>query len=92
MRVSFYATLRPIVGARTVEVRIKEGATVRELIDELVRRWPDLRTPMLDERGELSRRVNVFVDGRSARHLRAGVGTALSAEQAVDVFPALAGG
>jgi Fe-S cluster assembly ATPase SufC len=30
----------------------------------MVESWPDLAPMMLDEEGELSRRVHVFVDGR----------------------------
>jgi sulfur-carrier protein len=36
MQVNFYATLRPIVGGRTVELEIAEGLTVRELVVALV--------------------------------------------------------
>ena len=92
MLVKVYATLRPIVGDRRVELPLEEGATVRELVARMVARWPDLQALMLDDEGELSNRVHVFVDGRSARHLPEGSDTRLSASNEIDVFPAVAGG
>jgi MoaD family protein len=92
MRVKVYATLRPIVGDRQVELPISDGATVRELVAMMVERWPGLAEMMLDAHGELSRRVHVFVDGRSARHLPEGSDTKLFSSNEIDVFPAIAGG
>ncbi|MFP8876818.1 MAG: ubiquitin-like small modifier protein 1 [Myxococcota bacterium] len=91
MRVSFYATLRPIVGGRSVEVPLDEGATVRELVDALASRWPGLSEQLFDEEGGLSRRVNVFVEGRDILWLD-GVETPLQPGQKVDIFPPVAGG
>jgi len=92
MVIGFFATLRPIVGGKTVDVDLPDGTTVRELIDHLVSTIPGLRDAILDEAGELSRRVHVFVEGRSAIYLAAGLETRLSASQRVDIFPAVAGG
>ena len=91
MRVSFYATLRPIVGDRSVELPLAEGAPVRELVDALASRWPELSEQLFDEEGGLSRRVNVFVEGRDIRWLD-GVETPLHPGQKVDIFPPVAGG
>ena len=91
MRISFYATLRPIVGQRSVELPLHEGASVRELVDTLAARWPELSEHLFDEAGGLSRRVNVFVEGRNIRWLE-GLETPLHRWQAVDIFPPVAGG
>ncbi len=91
MRVRVYATLRPIVGGRTVELPLAPGATIRDLVDDMVGRWPELAALMLED-GELSRRVHVFVDGRSSRHLAEGADTVLRDDQEIDVAPAVAGG
>lgn len=92
MRVSFYATLREIVGTKTVEFDLADATSVRELVAEMVERFPDLRPALLDESGCLSRGVHVFVNGRGAGFLADGVETRLSATDAIDVFPAVAGG
>jgi molybdopterin synthase sulfur carrier subunit len=91
MRVSFYATLEPIVGQRKVEVRLPDGSRVGDLVDALVERWPGLREHLLDDEGQLSRRVNIFVEGRNARWLQ-GLETPLEPDQTIDVFPPVAGG
>ncbi len=91
MLVRVYATLRPIVGGKSVEVEMPPGATVRKLIDEMVTRWPDLAETLLDD-GTLSRRAHVFLDGRSARHLPGGEDTVIEPGQVVDIAPAVAGG
>jgi molybdopterin synthase sulfur carrier subunit len=91
MRVSFYATLEPIVGQRKVEVPLPEGSRVGDLVDALVECWPGLREHLVDDDGQLSRRVNIFVGGRNARWLE-GLETPLEPDQTIDVFPPVAGG
>lgn len=92
MKVSFYATLRPVVGAKTLDFAVPEGATLRELVDAIVAQHPDLGPMLLREPGSPARGVQVFVNGRAAGYLAEGLETPLSADDAVDVFPAVAGG
>jgi molybdopterin synthase sulfur carrier subunit len=93
MQINFYATLRPIVGGRSVELDVAEGLTVRELVAAMVERWPPLRAQLLDEQGELYRHVHVFINGRDAPLLaEGGMAYVLKAGDTVDVFPAVAGG
>ena len=92
MEISFYATIRAIVGAKTLEIDLPEGSSVQDLLDRLIERCPPLGEKILDPNGKLSRSVQVFVDGRSASHLPDGMETKLRADQAIDIFPAVAGG
>ena len=91
MNVGFYATLRPIVGGRTVDVPIPDGARVGDLVDHLAKRWPALSEHLFEPDGSLSRRVNIFVEGRNIRWLD-GLETAVLSHQKVDIFPPVAGG
>jgi len=91
MRVSFYATLRPLVGERSVDVPMSPTATLQELLEVVVARWPGLSDHLFDATGGLSRRVNIFVEGRNVRWLQ-GIETPLQAGQSVDIFPPVAGG
>jgi molybdopterin converting factor small subunit len=74
-------------GAREVEA---SGETVRELIEDL-----SVRLPQLGERvyadGELQPFVNVYVDGEDVR-TRDGLETPVRAGATVILLPAMAGG
>jgi molybdopterin synthase sulfur carrier subunit len=89
--VSFFATLRPIVGGRDFDVSLRAGATVRDLAEELARRWPELREHLFTDGGALSRRVAIYVDGRIVVDPDADA-TALSEDQRVALIPPMEGG
>jgi MoaD family protein len=44
VRVQFYAQLRDLVGKREIDVDLAEGATVRDLLDEIYAQQPKLRS------------------------------------------------
>jgi MoaD family protein len=92
VKVSFYGGMRPIVGGKTVEIAVAEGSTVRQLLDEIVARYPRLAPMLLDEAGAVPRSVHVFVNGRGVAQLKDGFATVLSADDTVDLLPAAAGG
>ena len=92
MKINFYATLRPIVGGKTVEVDVPEGITVKELVEGLVTRYPALRSELLDEAGNLYGHVHVFVNGRDVPFLVDKINTRISPEDAVNIFPPVGGG
>jgi molybdopterin synthase sulfur carrier subunit len=92
MRVNFYATLRSIVGAKSVDFDLPQGATVQALLDEMIARFPALRHELLNERGEMYEHVHIFVNGRDASFLEQGMDTALQPEDMLGVFPAVGGG
>lgn len=64
-----------------------DGATVGELLVALERAHPALAGWILDERGHVRRHINVYVNGerRDAEH-------EVTAEDSVDVLPAISGG
>lgn len=92
MQVSFYATLRQIVGGKTVEFAAMEGISVGQLLEAIVTRYPRLRPELLDDQGQLYRHVHVLINGRDAVYLEAGLATPLSVTDTVNIFPAVAGG
>ena len=91
MRVSFFASLREIVGGRDVEVALPEGVSVRDLAEELARRWPGLREHLFTDDGALSRRAAIYVDGRNVRWLPDADATQLGESQRIAVIPPAAG-
>jgi MoaD family protein len=68
-----------------------EAATVGELISALTQKYPDLRTHLLDEKGELRPFVNVFV-GEINIQSRGGFAFPLKDGDVVTLIPAIAGG
>jgi len=92
MLVNFFATLRQIAGQKTVEFDLPGEITVRELVAEIVSRFPLMRRELLDENGELYRHVHVFVNGRDVPYLDDAMDTVLYEDDVVNVFPAVGGG
>jgi sulfur-carrier protein len=81
-------TLRADVGgARELEA---DGATVAEVIDDLVDRYPPLAAQLLQD-GELASFVNVYLDGEDVR-TRDGLDTAVDDDDQLILLPAMAGG
>lgn len=91
MEVSFYATLRDIVGTKRVTFDLPPGATVKDLLDAASDRYEPLKALIWLPDGRVSDYVKVFVDGRESRHLQ-GLETPLAADSTVDIFPPAAGG
>jgi sulfur-carrier protein len=82
--------LRPEAGNnRQIE---SDGATVREVIDNLIATYPSLRERLYDASGdELPQFLNVFIDGSDVRLLD-GLETPVGADATVILLPAVAGG
>jgi molybdopterin synthase sulfur carrier subunit len=74
-------------GAREVEAR---GSTVRELLDDLMGRFPALRGQLLADE-ELAPFVNVYVEGEDVR-TKDGLETSVQDDSTVVLLPAMAGG
>lgn len=92
MQVSFYATLRQIVGKKTVHFDLPDGATIGELIQLFVAHYPGLKRELLDEHGNLYGHVHVFVNGRDVPYLEKRQDTVLKKDDVISVFPAVGGG
>jgi molybdopterin synthase sulfur carrier subunit len=92
MKVNFYATLRRVVGAKTVEFDLPDGSSLQQLLDEILQAYPDLRPELLDANGNLYRHVHIFVNGRDAPFLEQGMETRISSEDVFGIFPAVGGG
>ena len=87
-RVRIPPTLRAeTAGEREVEA---SGRTVRELLDDLMGRFPALRGQLLED-DELAPFVNVYVEGEDVR-TRNGLDTPVGESSQVILLPAMAGG
>ncbi len=81
--------LRPHVGGASTLTA--EGATIGELFNGLVARYPNLRGQLVTEEGELHRFVNVYRNDDDIRYLGR-LETPVSESDVVSVIPAVAGG
>ena len=68
-----------------------EGATLREVVQSLVSQNEEFGTRLLDDKGELRRFVNVYVNEEDVRFLQK-LDTPLKDGDEVSIVPAIAGG
>ncbi|OIO73328.1 MAG: molybdopterin synthase sulfur carrier subunit [Zetaproteobacteria bacterium CG1_02_53_45] len=81
--------LRKLTGGSD-EVTI-EGTTVGEIIENLEAAHPGLKERLCDDKGEIRRFVNVYVNDEDVRFM-GGRGTELKDGDEVSIVPAIAGG
>ncbi|MFI6234463.1 ubiquitin-like small modifier protein 1 [Micromonospora sp. NPDC050784] len=72
-------------------LNVTTAGTLRAVLDEMAVAHPRLARRIRDERGELRRYVNVFVDGEDCRH-SGGLATPVKDGAEVQVLPSVAGG
>jgi len=92
MRVDFYATLRQIVGTKTVDIPFPDGSTIGRLLEEVFIRFPAMHSELLDDEGQLHGHVHVIINGRNVPFLENGLDTILSPGDRISIFPAVGGG
>ena len=77
---------------RVSEAQVQiDGATVGEVFNALVGRYPGLRGNLLDDAGNLHKFVNVYKDDDDIRYLD-GLDTKLADGDVLSILPAVAGG
>jgi sulfur-carrier protein len=67
-----------------------EGDTVRDLLEDLMGRFPGLRSQLVED-GDIAPFVNVYVEGEDVRTLE-GLETEVAPGSTVILLPAMAGG
>lgn len=92
MKVNFYATLRPIVGQKTVELTLPHGTTAIQLVHMFVHDYPAMRKELLDAEGKFLPHMKFFINGREAVYLPEKFETIIQPADKVDIFPPVGGG
>ena len=67
------------------------GATIQDIIESLEKQYPGLKERLCDERGELRRFVNVYLNDEDIRFAQ-GKSTPVKDSDEISVIPAIAGG
>jgi MoaD family protein len=88
VQVHVTATLRNLVGAKTVEAN---GSTVGEVLSDLDARYPGFKQQISDNSGGLHRFVNIYLNDEDIRYLNQ-LETPLNEGDSISILPALAGG
>jgi len=67
------------------------GNTIRELVTDLDRNYPGIKERLYDEKGNLRKFVNIYVNGQDLRFLK-DIETEINDSDAISIVPAVAGG
>lgn len=92
MKVNFFATLRDIVGGKTVEFDVDHGLTAKELLDKVIERFPLMKKELLDADGRMYGHVHFFINGRDVQFTDDQFQTRILQEDTINIFPAIGGG
>jgi len=92
MKVNFYATLRAIVGQKTLIIDMPLGSTARQLIDLVIEKYPPIGPELIDEHGNFYSHMKMFINGREAVYLENQFNHVMKPEDKVDIFPPVGGG
>lgn len=92
MEIKVYATLREVVGGKSVHIDDAPEMTVDQMLQQLHAKYPALRAKLfVNDSTELNPSIQVLVNGRDMRYL-AGLQTALSGSDEIRLFPPVGGG
>jgi sulfur-carrier protein len=68
-----------------------EGGTLRDLLNDLDRRYPGIKNSIVTDDGDLHRFVNLYVNDEDVRYLGS-LDTKVEEGDTVSILPAVAGG
>lgn len=92
MDVHFYATLRAIIGKKTVVVPLGTDTTAIQLVNLVTADYPALRDELLDAENRFHQHMKMFINGREAIYLPHKFETIIQPEDKIDIFPPVGGG
>lgn len=74
-----------------MDVQVAADTTIRQVLEEVTRRYPVLDKFIWKDKDELAEVVHVFINGENIHRLD-GLDTLLTEEDHVDIFPPVVGG
>lgn len=89
IRVRIPAPLRRLTNGQ--DAVALQASDLAKCIDALEASFPGMKERLCDEKGEMRRFVNIFVNGEDVRFLN-GLSTPLKDDDEVSIVPAVAGG
>lgn len=91
MEILVYATLRDIVGGRSVDLAGVTEIRVGEMVERLFVEYPAMKQELLNGKGEMHSAFHILINGRDARYLD-GEETLITEKDEIRIFPPVGGG
>ena len=93
MKITFrtFADFREIIGARELELSLREGETLGGLLKDLCNAYPRLQGKLFDASGKIKPYILILKNGRNIDSLQH-LDTIIDADDVISVFPPVAGG
>ncbi len=92
MKVNVYATLRSIVGKKTIEIDYQPNMTAMDVVHKVVELYPALANELFDPENRFQRHMKFFINGREAEWMDSKMSTVIQPEDKIDIFPPVGGG
>jgi MoaD family protein len=92
MQVRFYANLRELTKLSVLDISDPKIDTPGQLIEFLVSYYPNTKSLLLDQNGELPKDVPIFVNGRNPRLDENGLNQLLDPKDVISIFSPIASG
>lgn len=90
--IRFYANLRSLATRTSLKLDSDSFPTLRAVLAELIRLFPDMEAQLFDPHGNLRQDVPIFVNGRNPRLQSTGIDSILGEEDSVSLFSPIASG
>lgn len=90
LELRFFATFREAVGQKSIYRTYDESVTVEDVLTDLEAEYDGLEGELIED-GEIRDMLTVLKNGRQVVHL-AGLDTVLEDDDALSIFPPVAGG
>jgi MoaD family protein len=92
IQINFYASFRSFAGAKSIQVDLPEGSSVKELLSRLETLYPPLRRQLLTPEGEVVAHIHLFINQRDISYLAESFNAPFQHGDILDLFPAVGGG
>jgi MoaD family protein len=90
--IRFYANLRMIANQHSISLDSTSFRTLRAVLAELIRLYPEMDSHVLDSSGNLWQDVPIFINGRNPRLHSNGIDSMLNEEDVISIFSPIASG